>query len=388
MEDLVSTTSAGLNSLSGFSFQMKVFILMMTQLSDGQCVEFETLDDVVVKDLPTSEKSNDSCIKTRTTEDGNISALQVKRTNVTDAVARKILYNWLLALQKNPAIDCFELVLDEGYSCSSKVFSNSAAKEFKVLLESDKNEKALITRVKNIYKDNPDGFERDFSLISKNKSIKTLVNIDHQIAEKLCSPFHSSMKDAINPHFGMRITELFVRVCARIMESADKRIPYICSYGEYMQLCEEICKSISEEQYNPDYDSFKLVCSSDQLEEEVKESREYKQLGYCKITHANLIEHLRWEQYYQNIRQHYLTDAKKERIHKTEDLAYRNFSDVIIELQEDNQDTPTKRLVQTKRQEISTLSDEYSRWGAYVFLTRDDAEQQISWKDEAGENDE
>ena len=65
MEDLVSTTSAGLNSLSGFSFQMKVFILMMTQLSDGQCVEFETLDDVVVKDLPTSEKSNDSCIKTR-----------------------------------------------------------------------------------------------------------------------------------------------------------------------------------------------------------------------------------------------------------------------------------------------------------------------------------
>ena len=93
------------------------------------------------------------------------------------------------------------------------------------------------------------------------------------------------------------------------MESAGKRIPFVCSYGEYMQLCEEICKDISEDQYKPDYDSFKLVWVSDQLEEEVKESREYRQLSYCTITHSNLVEHLRWEQYYQNIRQHYLTDA-------------------------------------------------------------------------------
>lgn len=387
MEDLVFTSSAGLNSLSGFSFQIKVFILMMTQLSDGQRVEFETLDDVVVRDIPSIEKVDDNCIKTRATDDGKIIAFQVKQTKVTDSVARKILYNWLLALNMNPSINGFELIIDEGYSFTSTVFSNSAANEYKIIIDSDKSENALITRVKNIYKDKPDVFAKDFSFICAHTSSNNLKNIDQIIAEKLCLPFHSSMIDAIKPHFNLRIRELFVRVCSRIMESAGKRISFVCSYGEYMQLCEEICKDISEDQYKPDYDSFKLVWVSDQLEEEVKESREYRQLSYCTITHSNLVEHLRWEQYYQNIRQHYLTDAKKERIHKTEDLAYRNFADVVCDLREDDKDTPTKRLVQTKMRPISTLSDdEYSRWGAYIFLTRADAEQQISWKDEEGEN--
>lgn len=42
--------------------------------------------------------------------------------------------------------------------------------------------------------------------------------------------------------------------------------------------------------------------------------------------------------------------------------------------------------MKTKDKPISALTNEYSRWGAYIFLTRDDAEQQISWKDEEGEN--
>jgi hypothetical protein len=109
-------------------------------------------------------------------------------------------------------------------------------------------------------------------------------------------------------------------------------------------------------------------------------------LGYCKLTDSDRIEHLRWEQYYQNIRQHYLTDAKKGQISKTEDVAYRNYADVVAILQEDDKDTPKRRLVNTKKQPISTLSDEYSRWGAYIFLTREESEQQISWKDEEGEN--
>lgn len=39
---------SGLSSLSGFSYQIKVFILRLTQLQQGQRVEFETLDDVAV----------------------------------------------------------------------------------------------------------------------------------------------------------------------------------------------------------------------------------------------------------------------------------------------------------------------------------------------------
>lgn len=388
MDDYLPTTSAGLNSLSGFSFQIKVFIFMMTQLSDGQCVEFETLDDVVVRDIPSNEKIHDNCIKTCTSNDGEAKVFQVKQTNVSDSVARQILYNWLLALHKNPSINCFELIVDEGYSLTSTVFSNSAESEYKKIIDSNKNDKALITRVKNIYKDKPEIFAKDFRFICDHQNNDNLSNIDRKITERLCVPFHSSMADAIAPHFTMRIRELFIRVCARIMESAEKRISFVCTYGEYMQLCEEICNAISEDRFRPDYDSFKAVWVSDQLEEEVKDSREYRQLNYCKMTHSRLVDHLRWEQYYQNIRQYYLTDAKKGWIRKTEDVAYQNFEDVVLELQEFDEDTPTKRLTHTKKQPISTLSnDEYSRWGAYVFLTRDDAEQQISWKDEEGECD-
>ena len=387
MNDMVSATSAGLNSLSGFSFQIKVFILMMTQLADGQRVEFETLDDVVVKNLFQNENADDNCIKKQTKDDGKIVAFQVKQTRITDSVARKILYNWLIAMNKNRSIEGFELLLAEGYSNTSTVFSNKPENEYKRIIESNQSDSALITQVKNIYFDKLEDFKEDFSYICSRVIIKNLNDIDRQIAEKLCIPFHSALTDSVKPHFGLRIKELCQRVCGRIVESAEKRIPFVCTYGEYMQMCEEICKDISEEQYRPDYDSFKLVWVSDRIEEEVKESREYRQLSYCKIRHPSLIEHLRWEQYYQNIRQHYLADARKEQINKTEDIAFRNFDDVRCELQVDNQDNPTKRLLKTKEKPISTLDNEYSRWGAYVFLTRDDAEQQISWKDEEGESD-
>ena len=251
MEDLVST-SAGLNSLSGFSFQIKVFILMMTQLKERQRVEFETLDDVVVKNFSLNEKADDSCIKTHTVDDGKIVAFQVKQTRVTDSIARKVLYNWLIALSKKRFIQGFELILDEGYTCTSRIFSNAAENEFKIITESNMSDNALITRVKNIYNDRIEDFAKDYNYICSRVTIKNLNDINGQIVEKLCVPFHSAMTDSVKPHFSLRIRELCQRVCGRIMESAEKRIPFVCEYGEYMQMCEEICRDISEEQYRPD----------------------------------------------------------------------------------------------------------------------------------------
>ncbi len=387
MSGVESVSSAGLNSLSGFAFQIKVFVLMMAQLKKGQFVEFETLDDVVIREIPYSNKIHDSCIKLQKMEDGKAVAIQVKQTRITDSVARKVLYNWLLAKHSHPSIRGFELVLDDSYENSSKVFSTPSEKEFSRIMDSDQSKNALVTRLKEVYRDRPAAFKEDLDYIFGNLTIHSIPNIDFQIAEKLCLPFHSIMSDAVKPHFANRIKELFIRVCARIIECAEKRIPYICSCEEYLQLCEEICKNISEDQYNPDYDSLKTVYMSDEIEESVRNSREYIQLGYCRLTESNRIEHLRWEQYYQNIRQHYLTDAKKGQIKRIEDVAYRNFTDVVIGLQDEGSDTPRKRLVQTKVKPISTLSDEYSRWGTYIFLTRRGSEQLISWKDEEDEND-
>lgn len=149
-----------------------------------------------------------------------------------------------------------------------------------------------------------------------------------------------------------------------------------------MQLCEEICKDISPTQYTPDYEAFRQVFSQDDLTSEITNSREYRQLRYCKLSNSEILDHLSWEQYYQSIRQHYLADAKKDAISKTESIAHQNHKDVVYELQDENKDTPRLRLIKTKRCEISTLHDEFSRWGTYIFLTQNDLPNKISWKDE------
>lgn len=80
--------------------------------------------------------------------------------------------------------------------------------------------------------------------------------------------------------------------------------------------------------------------------------------------------------------------AQKEKILSTERIANQNHKDVVLELQADGRDKPSLRLVKTKRAGISTMPNEFSRWGAYIFLTKDKLPNQISWKDENGESDE
>ena len=373
---------SGLSSLSGFSYQIKVFILRLTQLQQGQRVEFETLDDVAVRSLSSKDSISDSCFKWKVDETSSIEVFQVKQTNVSESVRRQVLYNWLLAYNQKPDISKFTLYVAQGYSINEKAFTNDSEKEYQTIIESDKAVTALVSRVKQIYKDDLTKFKRDYQTICSKSTIERLVDIDELIAEQLITPFHATAADIGKTYFEKRIAELFTRICARIMDRAGQRSPYVCVHAEYMQLCEEICKDISPTQYTPDYEAFRQVFSQDDLTSEITNSREYRQLRYCKLSNSEILDHLSWEQYYQSIRQHYLADAKKEAISKTESIAHQNHKDVVYELQDENKDTPRLRLIKTKRCEISTLHDEFSRWGTYIFLTQNDLPNKISWKDE------
>ena len=373
---------SGLSSLSGFSYQIKVFILRLTQLQQGQRVEFETLDDVAVRSLSSKDSISDSCFKWKVDETSSIEVFQVKQTNVSESVRRQVLYNWLLAYNQKPDISKFTLYVAQGYSINEKAFTNDSEKEYQTIIESDKAVTALVSRVKQIYKDDLTKFKRDYQTICSKSTIERLGDIDELIAEQLITPFHATAADIGKTYFEKRIAELFTRICARIMDRAGQRSPYVCVHAEYMQLCEEICKDISPTQYTPDYEAFRQVFSQDDLTSEITNSREYRQLRYCKLSNSEILDHLSWEQYYQSIRQHYLADAKKEAISKTESIACQNHKDVVYELQDENKDTPRLRLIKTKRCEISTLHDEFSRWGTYIFLTQNDLPNKISWKDE------
>ena len=373
---------SGLSSLSGFSYQIKVFILRLTQLQQGQRVEFETLDDVAVRSLSSKDSISDSCFRWKVDETSSIEVFQVKQTNVSESVRRQVLYNWLLAYNQKPDISKFTLYVAQGYSINEKAFTNDSEKEYQTIIESDKAVTALVSRVKQIYKDDLTKFKRDYQTICSKSTIERLGDIDELIAEQLITPFHATAADIGKTYFEKRIAELFTRICARIMDRAGQRSPYVCVHAEYMQLCEEICKDISPTQYTPDYEAFRQVFSQDDLTSEITNSREYRQLRYCKLSNSEILDHLSWEQYYQSIRQHYLADAKKEAISKTESIAHQNHKDVVYELQDENKDTPRLRLIKTKRCEISTLHDEFSRWGTYIFLTQNDLPNKISWKDE------
>lgn len=373
---------SGLSSLSGFSYQIKVFILRLTQLQQGQRVEFETLDDVAVRSLSSKDSISDSCFKWKVDETSSIEVFQVKQTNVSESVRRQVLYNWLLAYNQKPDISKFTLYVAQGYSINEKAFTNDSEKEYQTIIESDKAVTALVSRVKQIYKDDLTKFKRDYQTICSKSTIERLGDIDELIAEQLITPFHATAADIGKTYFEKRIAELFTRICARIMDCAGQRSPYVCGHAEYMQLCEEICKDISPTQYTPDYEAFRQVFSQDDLTSEITNSREYRQLRYCKLSNSEILDHLSWEQYYQSIRQHYLADAKKDAISKTESIAHQNHKDVVYELQDENKDIPRLRLIKTKRCEISTLHDEFSRWGTYIFLTQNDLPNKISWKDE------
>ncbi len=388
MDNAELVNDAGLSSLSGFSYQIKIFIFRLTQIRQGQQVEFETLDDVAVRFLSSKDSVSDSCFKWCVDENSSIEVFQVKQTNVTEAVGRQVLYNWLLAYNQKSNVTKFTLYIAQGYTSNIKAFTNGSGKEYKTVIESSKAATALVSRVKQIYKDNPEKFKKDYDTICSKFEVKVLGNIDELIAEQLAVPFHATATDIGKTYFEKRIDELFTRICARIMDCAGRRIPYVCVHAEYMQLCEEICKNISPTQYTPDYEAFRQVFSQNDLTDEIINSREYRQLSYCKLSNSEILDHLRWEQYYQSIRQHYLSDAKKEAISKTENIAHQNHKDVVYELQDEDKDTPRRRLIKTKRCEISTLHDEFSRWGTYIFLTQDDLPNQISWKDEDEEANE
>lgn len=195
-------------------------------------------------------------------------------------------------------------------------------------------------------------------------------NIDRSISNQLVAPFHATAAGIGSTYFEKRIYELVTKICARIIDSAGRRIPYICGHAEYMQLCEEICRNISPSQYTPDYESFRQAFVQSDLTEEMLQSRECRQLRYCNLTTTEISDHLSYEQYYENIRQHYLRDAQKEKILSTERIANQNHKDVVLELQADGRDKPSLRLVKTKRAGISTMPNEFSRWGAYIFLIK------------------
>lgn len=167
------------------------------------------------------------------------------------------------------------------------------------------------------------------------------------------------------------------------MQSVNEKKPYIVSYEEMISYSEDICTRFTDQYIYPLYSEFKKLNKIDLTDLKIAQSREYRQLLACKMPRYLIERHLQYSSYYKNIYYKYLEINKTRKIQEIEETTYENFEDAKYKLQISGTDTPMNRLEETKKRSNSYADSEQIRYGAGIYLTREDEiEHQISWEDE------
>lgn len=376
--------SSGINSLGGFSYQIRVFVYYMSILKENMQIEFETIDDVNVKKVnPNNIDDNDEDFISRVSGSDSNMAIQVKRTSIDASVAQKILLNWILLESSDNGVEKYILVTDEKYDNKDILFNKTAKEMFTIIEKSEKTTRAVIGKIKKKFNNNFSGFEKLYNNIKRKYEFVALENIDKRIDESYKVLFR---KHGINTViYYKRIAELLEHITVQIMECINKRNPYIFNFNDFMSLVEEICSRISEKTMIPLYSDFKKVHKINFKDLKVANSREYKQLLTCELPQTLIELNLIYCEYYKNLRLSYLETNKISKIENIEETTFENFQNIKFCLQRNGQDIPYNRLDETKKQSNTFADSEQIKFGSSIYLTKnkiDEEDKQISWKDE------
>ncbi len=373
---------SGIRSLSGFAYQMRVFIYYMSLMKEEGQIEFETLEDVVLNNNA-EENLNDETIHLNSiyTDSKDIYAIQVKRTKITKNSRDKLIYNWLLLQHENKNISKYVLYTEESYGNKDDIFNDSAEIVFQEIMKSRKKSNALVSRVKKLYSNNFEEFKNDYEkIINKFDFIS-----EKDINEKIFSGFSIHFrKGAVSEIiYILRIKALIKEIMGDILLCIDQGQPFICLYTDMMKKIESITLDISDERYEPDFNTFKKYRRINLNESKIMSSREFLQLKKCNLAERRIEEHLIYQQYYEDIRDRYLLDSRLNTVENIESISYENFCCVKEELQEEI-DTPLKRLNRTKAMSNSYAINDHTKFGSCIYLTKEDIEdlKKISWEDE------
>ncbi len=379
--------NSGIYSLSGFSYQIRVFVNYMLKLKEGMQIEFETIDDVNMKKIKPQQLDDfDEKFMNKIVGSSTNEAMQVKRTTITQSTAVQVLLNWILLESSEYKVSKYTLFTDAEYNNTDILFSNSAEALFELVRDSNKNNKATITKVKKMYKDIEE-FKNVYDSIKEKYEFVSMENIDEKI-EGNCSELFR--KAGINKVvYFQRIKELLQHITVQIMDSIYSKKPYIFTYKKFMTLVEEICSRMTEEITLPQYSDFKKLHSIDFNDLSISKSREYKQLLACELPQPIIKTHLGYGEYYKELRFKYMELNKISKIENIEETTHENFEMVKFELQKNENDTPFNRLNATKQQGNAYAQNEHVRFGSGIFLTKEGIEDiQISWKDDNHETTE
>ena len=371
--------NGGIYSLAGFAYQIKVFILHVLELKNEYTLEYETIDDVALKIVADKldEHEDDLCsIFTATSR----KAIQVKKTQVTNSVAKKIVKNWILIEKNNADIEQFVLVTDREVDMDA--FADLDVDEIFKEVNAATGNKSIDAKLKKIGYTETELKQKVQDIVSMS-SIEKYEKIDTEIENKFSDFFiRHGVREAT---YYIRLKEFLQEITVEILEAVGNGQPYFLTYESMSKIKNRIITDCTDEKWKPNFSQFRRLKKVNLEDLAVIKSREYRQLKACKsLKDEDICRHLQWGEYYVNSKRGYYERGMACLVEDIENTAYDNFCDAKMELRNKIQDTPDNRLVETKSKSNLKAVDEQIRYGVCINLTSEDTENsiQISWKDD------
>ncbi len=371
--------NGGIYSLAGFAYQIKVFVLNVLELKNGYTLEYETIDDVALKMSADKldEHEDDLCsIFTATSR----RAIQVKKTQVTNSIAKKVVKNWILADKNNADIEQFVLVTDR--EVDMDVFVDLDVDEIFKEVNAATGNKSIDAKVKKIGYTETELKQKVRDIVSMS-SIQKYENIDTEIENKFNEFFiRYGVSEAT---YYIRIKEFLQQITVEILDAVGNGQPYLLTYESMSKIKNRIVTNYTDEKWEPSFSQFRRLKKVNLEDLAVIKSREYRQLKTCEsLKKEDIYRHLQWGEYYVNSKRGYYERGMAFLVEDIENTAYDNFCDAKMELRNRVEDTPDNRLIETKSKSNSKAADEQIRYGVCINLTSEDTDEsiQISWKDD------
>ena len=371
--------NGGIYSLAGFAYQIKVFVLNVLELKNGYTLEYETIDDVALKMAADKldEHEDDLCsIFTATSR----RAIQVKKTQVTNSITKKVVKNWILADKNNAGIEQFVLVTDR--EVDMDVFVDLDVDEIFKEVNAATGNKSIDAKVKKIGYTETELKQKVRDIVSMS-SIQKYENIDTEIENKFNDFFiRYGVSEAT---YYIRIKEFLQQITVEILDAVGNGQPYLLTYESMSKIKNRIVTNYTDEKWEPSFSQFRRLKKVNLEDLAVIKSREYRQLKTCEsLKEEDIYRHLQWGEYYVNSKRGYYERGMAFLVEDIENTAYDNFCDAKMELRNRVEDTPDNRLIETKSKSNSKAVDEQIRYGVCINLTSEDTDEsiQISWKDD------
>lgn len=101
----------GILSLAGYTYQIRVFIDLLSTINENEQIGFEIIDDISLtkSNFCSIDANNSEAISTVVSNANGHKVIQVKKTRITTNCIDKIWYNWLIELKKHNNITDFIL---------------------------------------------------------------------------------------------------------------------------------------------------------------------------------------------------------------------------------------------------------------------------------------